>query len=257
MRLFFMFVLLLFFLWGCTQREIEAPKPPLIVGMSTDYLPVAFKNNETTTAIEVDFATLLAKALGRDLEIKVFPWEEQYNALRNGEIDIIMSGIYITKKYPNHILFSEPYTQISQMALMRESMSTPSDLKKSGKSSIGYVFSTQGEAIVKKRFNHEQLVGFNSHRVAIASLQKGDIDYFFYDAPTIWNYHAEHNITDLVGLYTPYNTKDLAWAIKADNTMLLDNVNLIIKRWKDDGTIAQVLNKWVRIKVITSDGWDL
>ncbi len=247
-----LFSFILFF--GCTLPQKASPQKPLVIGMSVNYPPIAFTIDNQPAGVEADFAKRLSDELHRDINIKILPWNQLYPALRSGEIDMVMSGVSITKRRSEHVLFSEPYMQISQMALMRDSTPAPNMNTYGRGRHIGYVFSTTGEQFVKTHFDQAAHHGFTSHQHGIAAVMNGDIDYFFHDAPTIWHYTAEMSLDNIVGWYVPYTAEDLAWAFDANNTTLRDHVNTVIAKWRSDGTLSSVVNNWIRVKVYTPSG---
>ncbi len=251
LRLASLFILFMLFLGGCmTSPQLQETKP-LRVGMSPDYPPIAFKIDDKAAGIEAEFAAMLAKELGRDVVFKYLPWEQLPLALKSGAIDIVMSGVSITKERSAYAIFSDPYMQISQMALMKEGLSAPS-LETQGRGSrIGFVFNTTGESFVKKEFSQASFSGYTNARLGVAALLNGDIDYFFHDAPSIWHYTAELHIEGLMGWYVPYTSENLAWAFNPADSELRDSVNEILDQWQKDGRASQVINHWIRIQVLT------
>src|SRR5882757_559527 len=71
--------------------------PPLRVGITPNLPPLAFKQNGKIVGIEADFAQQLGKELGREVKFVVLDWSDQIPDLLDGKIDIIMSGMTITK----------------------------------------------------------------------------------------------------------------------------------------------------------------
>ncbi|MEA1918299.1 MAG: transporter substrate-binding domain-containing protein [Campylobacterota bacterium] len=252
-----LFPLLLTFLFlGCSQTSTpsSSAKEKLVVGMATNYAPIAFAVDGKPSGVEADFAYLLAKALNRDVQIKILPWAQLKMALETGIIDIAMSGISITKKRSHFALFSEPYMEISQMAVMREGDSAPEIINQGKNSRIGYAFYTTGEAFVKDSFSKASIKGYTTTKQGIAAVMNKEIDYFFHDAPSVWYYTAELSLKGIMGWYVPYTQEHLAWAFNLQNSALRDDVNTILKKWKSDGTTHRIINKWVRVQVVTPNG---
>jgi len=241
---------------GCSNSVSPTPKleKPLIVGISPTYAPIAFKANGAVSGLEADFAHKLAHELHRKLQFKVLPWEQLPLALKSGAIDIVMSGVSITAKRSQYALFSEPYMHISQMAVMREGESSPMSQNHGSNTRIGYIFSTTGEAMVKDVFYNATMKGYTSEKQAIAAVMNREIDYFFDDAPSIWYYTAELSLEGIMGWYVPYTSERLAWAFSPKNSALRDDVNLILDRWRKSGELNRMINKWVRVKVVTPNG---
>lgn len=96
-------VLLLATIWGCfsyfglldsTQEEREKL---LIVGLQHSYPPYEFiDHTNTLVGFDLDIANLLAEKLHRKLVIKEMDFDQLLPSLKQGKIDIILSGMNIT-----------------------------------------------------------------------------------------------------------------------------------------------------------------
>jgi polar amino acid transport system substrate-binding protein len=241
---------------GCSQDNSPTPsnKAPLVVGMSVNYPPIAYKVGDKPAGLEADFAYALAKELNRKVTIKILPWNQLPMALESGLVDIVMAGVSITKKRLKYALFSEPYMQISQMAVIREGDSAPNTIRKGRGDKIGYIFSTTGETFVKNTFPQASHKGFTSDKQGIAAVMNKEIDYFFHDAPSIWYYTAELSLKGVMGWYVPYTKEHIAWAFSPRNRVLRDDVNKVLERWRQNGKLSQMIQKWIRVQVITPNG---
>ena len=67
------------------------------VGVSPDYPPMVFKQNDRITGAEADLALRLGNALGSPVEFVEMGWDQLIASLMEGKIDIIMSGMTITE----------------------------------------------------------------------------------------------------------------------------------------------------------------
>ena len=73
----------------------------------------------------------------------------------------------------------------------------------------------------------------------------GNIDYFIHDGPTVWKYTLNLSNTKLTGFYTPLNEEYLAWGVRKGDIQLLEFLNANIKKFKQDGNIQKIKNKWL------------
>jgi polar amino acid transport system substrate-binding protein len=92
---------------------------PLRAGVAPNYEPVIFKQGGEISGIEADLAGLMAESLGRPVELVEMSWFELIPALEESRIDIIMSGMSVTPARREQVLFTDPYMQVGQMALIR------------------------------------------------------------------------------------------------------------------------------------------
>jgi polar amino acid transport system substrate-binding protein len=228
----------------------------LKVGMAVHYPPLAFKYKGKLQGIEVDFANALAKELDRPVQITVLPWLQLPHALETKAIDIVMAGSSITESRKKHMLFSEPYMKISQMAVMRLGTETPNPFTKGKGMKIGFADFTTGEKFVNEMFPMADKRGFTTLEQGVVAVMNREIDYFFHDSPSIWYYTATHSIGDLMGWYVPYTDEDLAWAFNRNNMEFKKQVDKILLKWKNDGTVQRIIRKWIPVTISTPQGSD-
>lgn len=259
-------------LWGCIlyiANEAAGPslppkpappeasgtllKPELRIGISPDYMPLAYKDPVFGLAgVEVDFAKQLGKGLGKGIVFVELPFPELIQALLDERIDVVMSGMSITSERAMLVSFTDPYVRIGQMALVRSAdrsafpnVQSFSQLK----SKIGFVQKTTGEMAAKAFFPQATLVPQSSIDVGIAALRKGEVQVFIHDAPTIWRIAGDPNEKELVGLYWPLTKEPLAWAVRKADEPLRFALNRELEQWNSSGTLKQTLSRWVALRI--------
>ncbi len=233
-----------------SARELRGDT--LVVGMDADYPPMTFKNpHGDVQGIEVDFARALGRELGRPVRIEILPWLQLKDALDNHIVDIVMSGVSITKERERMFLFSKPYMQVAQMAIMREGAPLP-DPKTKGKGlRIGFQRYTTGEQLVKEAFPEAVPVPAATMREGMIRQMDGETDYFFTDAPAVWYYTSTNTLKGLVGWYVPYTVEYLAWPMPKGSEKLKKEVDAVIEKWRRNGFVTKTMNRWMPVRVVT------
>lgn len=231
-------------------------QPPLRVGMAPNYPPLAFKQNGQLKGIEVDFASRLGPALHRKVEIIETEWENLGEALEEKKIDLVMSGMSITKKREKAVNFTEPYLTVGQMVIIRKAdfaaLSDPAAMDQP-KSRVGYISRSTGERWARKNLKKAKLHGYTDTKEGVAALEHDQIDFFVQDAPAVWRVTGgfmNENPT-LAGLYRPLTTEYLAWAVPKDAPELLAELNRVLEQWKKDGTLEDILDDWITVRKTT------
>jgi len=238
---------LVFFLSGCAAPLPKEP-PPLRVGVFPYYPPMIFKQNGEIRGAEADLAIRLAKTLGREAKFIELGWEQLIPALMDGKIDIIMSGMSITEARKARVRFAEPYLKIGLVTLMRaEDVSKFNSLTsiQESFSTVGVVQGTTSEAFVRRNFlKAATIISFQKASEAPNLLINMRIDLFVHDAPSIvWL--VSENERFLKGFWEPFNQEYLGWAINPGNEDLIMKVNPILSNWKKDGTLKEILIRWL------------
>jgi len=240
------------------ERAAAAPPvPALRVGITPIFPPLAFKQDDRIVGIEADFARRLEGALGTTLTLIDTPWDQLIPALRDGRIDVIMSGMSITEARAQLVAFAHPYLRIGQMALLRRRDAarfrsrTALDRRSTR---VGFVRDTTGAMYAREHLAHATLRGFASVDDGVAALRAGTIDAFIQDGPTVWRLTARQGgggsgaaAGDLTGWYEPLTDEYLAWAVRQDDGVLRQQLDRTLKQWNDTGVLVDVLDDWITV----------
>jgi len=236
--------------WKRQSAGTTAPaQPRLRVGITPNYPPLAFKQNGKLAGVEVDFADKLGPALNMQVELIETPWENLIPALRDQRIDMIMSGMSITDERKQLVSFTHPYLRVGQMMLLRRADASrlrTNQAINQPNTRIGFVAETTGQTYVRQHFKRAQAQGFESVDAGVAALRAHQIDVFVHDAPSIYSLTAGDS--RLVGRFEPLTEEYLAWAVRNDDTALLDSLDTVLTQWNSDGTLDSVLSKWIKIR---------
>lgn len=235
---------------GCSSQRASDPPPPsappLRVGVSPDTAPYVFFRGDQIAGLEIDFAVELAHAFGRPLQLVPLQWQDQIPALVDGRTDVIMSGMSITPAREGVVAFAEPYLRTTLQALIRredvERYPTPDALIASSPR-IGVQKGTTGEAFVRERRPHENIVLYTRTRDAVIELRNRRIDVFVSDAPVIAAMASIYE-GELTAFPQRFGAESIAWAFRPQDGELRAASDQVLAAWKKDGTLAHIFAAW-------------
>ncbi|MGW8273159.1 MAG: transporter substrate-binding domain-containing protein [Thermodesulfovibrionales bacterium] len=239
-------------LFGCASEQVsskgvEPELPALRIGVTPNYPPIVFKLGDKISGVEAEFASLLGDTLGRRVQFVELPWDQQIPALLEGKTDVIMSGMTITEARKIRVDFAEPYLKSGLYAAMRtEDVQKYDSLEQILKSAaaVGVMENTSGQAFVQEHFRNARIVTFSRRGSAAFSLKRGAIDLFVDDGPAVaWT--VSENEAYVKGFWTPLNEEYLAWAVSRGNPDLLLVLNDTLRKWRANGTLTRVIEKWL------------
>jgi ABC-type amino acid transport substrate-binding protein len=235
-----------------TLGAVSAMAGELKVGLSPDYPPLAFKQEDRVVGIEVDNIKALSNLIGQKMRVVEMPFAKLIPALQAGEIDVIMSGLSVTEERAKQVVFTDPYMEIGQMAIMHTDkvarFAKPWSIYAEGVR-IGVEPSTTGAAYAESELKDAQIKYFADPDAAFDGLRKDDIDLYIHDAPTSWGLATGSDNADLISLYTPLTNETLAWAVRKDDTRLAEEINFALAKMKANGTLRYILNRWIPVTV--------
>jgi polar amino acid transport system substrate-binding protein len=224
----------------------------LRVGISTDSAPLIYKEAGEIVGLEADFARELGTHLGKSVHFVELKFQELIPALLEDRIDIIMSGLSITKMREIQISFSSPYFRTGQMALVHSANKAiyPSNyysiLGMSLLLKIGVIKGTTGETFVRRNFGSaREIQSLETLQESVDKLLVGKLDMVIHDAPMILAQAARNQAQGLVPMPTLLTEEYLAWGVRKGDTELLDTLNIFVTKIKIDGRIIKMVKRWI------------
>ena len=93
----------------------------LVLGTSANMDPMTFKHSDGTPAgMDIDLATLMAKAMEVKLVIKVMPFKDLIPALRSCKVDVVLSNMTINPSRNMNVAFVGPYLTSGKCVVTKE-----------------------------------------------------------------------------------------------------------------------------------------
>ena len=245
-------VAVLFAVWGggCVTTTAPVPAPEiqtLRVGFSPNYPPICMESEGEARGLEADFAEAFAKELGCGVEIVQMGFDELIPALIDGRVDILMSGLTITPQRAYKIRFCKSYLNNPLVAVTRDgwarSYASASQIL-SVNASIGVLRHTYGETFVRKHCLRARVVPIVEYDNVPQDLESNRYSIYVDDLAAILDLSAKHpGVLEVIPY--PLQQQEIAWAVHPDNTSLLSAANAILDKWKANGKLDELLDKWL------------
>lgn len=114
-----LFVVTAFIINGCDDKNNESQSSDnvLVMGTSADMPPFEYYKNEKIVGFDIELAEMIAKTLGKTLEIKDMDFSALIPALQSGRVDIVLSSMTPTPERRSAIDFSKPYLTLPLAAV--------------------------------------------------------------------------------------------------------------------------------------------
>ena len=164
---------------------------------------------------------------------------------QGGKADMASASITITDERAEHVAFSDPYMDSNQAVVVRAEEAdgiTAEDLDVPD-AKIAVQAGTTGEAWARENLPQAEVVPLDDAIGCLTGLQTGLYRAAVADLPAM-AYLVRVSYTDLaVGIEVPTG-EQYGWAVRKDNTGLLDAVNGALADLKDDGTVDALMRQW-------------
>jgi polar amino acid transport system substrate-binding protein len=213
------------------------------------YEPMEFEatDEETPsgyTGFDIDLVQAIADDAGKELEVKVTPFDGIFAAMDAGNCDAVVSAVTITDERKANMDFTEPYFDSDQSILvLKENESTITSLDDLAGKKIGVQSGTTGEEFVNGNTPPgASVVALPGAADLFAALEAGTIDAVVQDYP-INAYRATQNDNVVVTARITTDEK-YGMAVKKGDTETLTLLNEGLRTAKDDGTYAELYRRY-------------
>jgi ABC-type amino acid transport substrate-binding protein len=230
-----------------SQCGVAADADALRVGVTPVFPPMIQREGGKIVGAEADFAAALGRELGRPIKFVEVKWDDQFDALAESRIDIIMSSLSVTRPRQFRAAFCKPYLAIGQLALVRRADSYKYGLGFPARPEgiIGIKKATTGDFLVQQEFPHSKRKYFEGGEQAARALAKKQIDLFISDSPTIWWLEGMNEEQALVAIPVQLTEENLAWAVRKSDSALLEAANRCLEKLQKSGEATAIIKRWI------------
>jgi len=232
---------------GCTSKDnTQAPDTAedSVLKMATNaaFPPYEFKEGEKFVGIDVEIAEAIAEKLGSKLEVVDMEFDSIITSVQEGETDFGMAGMTVTDERKEQVDFTSSYATGVQSVIVKEDSTIASIDDLEGKK-IGVQLGTTGDFYATDDYGAENVTQYGKGADAVIALTGGDVDAVIIDNEPAKAFVAANE--GLKILDTEYAVEDYAIAVKKGNTELLDKINGALEALAADGTIDNIVAKYI------------
>jgi polar amino acid transport system substrate-binding protein len=225
-----------------------APAPKVyVVGTDAAYAPFESQNEKgEIVGLTIDVVSAVAKKAGIEVKFVNTPWEGIFNALAQGDRDLLASSITITDERKQTMDFTNPYFDAYQLIAVKATSKVAKfdDLKKL---KVGVQTGTTGDEAVTKQQgkNSTNIKRFESTPLALKELEAGGVDAVVADNGVVVNYVTNNpgakfkTVSDKA-----FAPEQYGFAVKKGNAELLEKLNKGLADIKADGSYDQIYAKY-------------
>lgn len=224
--------------------ETEAAGGVLVMATNAEFPPYEFHDGDAIVGIDAEIAKAIADELGMELEIEDIAFDSIIPEITSGKADMGLAGMTVTEDRKMNVDFSDTYAKASQKIIVTEDseIATPDDLKgavvgvQQGTTGDLYVSDLEADNTTVERYNK----GFE----AVQALSQGKIDAVVIDGEPAKTFVSQTE--GLKILEESFTDEEYAIAVKKGNTELLDKINAALKTLKDNGTLDEIVAKYIK-----------
>lgn len=221
----------------------------LRVGTSGDQAPFNAINKEgELIGLEVDLARMLAEAMNVSLTLMSIPFPDLLPALKEGEVDMVLSGIAITPERSRNVAFIGPYL-LSGKSVLTDSetllnMERPRDLNKPELTLVALENSTSQRYLerVAPKAKH---ITTKDYDAAVKMILDDSADAMIADMPICVLTVLRNPNKDLATPSSPLNVEPIGVALSAEDLRFQNLISNYIQTFEMTGLLDELRKKWL------------
>lgn len=236
-RVLFCCFICLFLVSGCSFKDDSK----LILVTEAGFAPYEFYQNGEIVGVDIDIAKEIAKELGKELVVKDVSFDFLINEVKSGKADFAAAGISITDERKKQVDFTDEYTVSNQVVVVKKDSPITSFDEISNKK-IAVQLGTVADLYVSDNYPDATLVQHKKYLSAVEDIKAGKADCLIMDelpAKEIVEANTELKIMDGVLFQDRYGM-----IVKKGNDKLRKQINKVLKRLVEDGTIDKLVLKY-------------
>ena len=242
-RLLFLMAALVLCFCGC--REDVQQQKKLVMATNATFPPYEYVDKGRIDGIDAEIVRRIAMRLGYDLEIEDMAFDAVIAAVQTGKAQVAASGITVTEDRKQKVFFTDSYVIAAQVMIVLKNSPIKSAADLKGKR-IGVQRGTTGESYVKD--NIQEPERFQNGPEAVTALANGKLDVVVIDGEPAEAYVAKN--PNLKILPEPLVQEEYAFAIGKNNKALLDKFNAELRKMKESGELAAIINSYRKTRLI-------
>ena len=199
--------------------------------------------------IDVEIAEKIAAKLGLELVVDDMDFSSVLTSVQGGKADIAMAGLTVTPDRQKNVDFTDSYATGVQVVIVPEDsdIKTIDDLAKdkmigTQEGTTGFIYCS--DTPENGGVGEDHVIAYTNGATAIQALLAGKVNAVVIDSQPAKEFVAAND--GLKILETEFVSEDYAIGVSKDNPELLEAVNNALKELIEDGTVQEILDKYIK-----------
>ena len=232
MKKIILFIFIVLFFSACTRDKNE-----LIMVTEAGFAPYEYYENGEIVGVDIDIAREIANELGKKLVIKDIDFHYIINEVKTGKADFGAAGISYSDERAKEVDFSINYAVSKQVVIVNDNSNIKIDDLENKK--IAVQLGSIADTYVTEKYKNAEIVRQKKYLAAIEDLKTKKVDCVVMDElPANEILNSNSGLKILEGSLT---NDSYGMIVKKGNKELLDAINKVLNKLKNDGTIDKYI----------------
>lgn len=221
---------------GCGKKDDSK----LIMVTEAGFAPYEYYSNGEIVGVDVDIAKEVAASMGKELVIKDIAFDSIINEVKTGKADFGAAGISYNEDRAKNVDFTINYSTSKQVVIVKNDSGITNIGDINGKK-IAVQLGSIADTYVSSTYKDASVVRQKKYLAAIEDLNTGKVDCVVMDllpAEQILKTNSGLKILDGALVEDSYGM-----IVKKGNKELLNNINKVLEKLKNEGKIDEYIIK--------------
>ena len=221
---------------GCGKKDDSK----LIMVTEAGFAPYEYYSNGEIVGVDVDIAKEIAASMGKELVIKDIAFDSIINEVKTGKADFGAAGISYNEERAKNVDFTINYSTSKQVVIVKNN-SNITNIGNINNKKIAVQLGSIADTYVSSTYKDASVVRQKKYLAAIEDLNTGKVDCVVMDllpAEQILKTNSGLKILDGALVEDSYGM-----IVKKGNKELLNNINKVLEKLKNEGKIDEYIIK--------------
>ena len=229
----------------------------IVIGLDVGFAPMGFEQDGEIVGFDIDLArAVIEDKMGKSVEFQPIDWGSKEAELNTGKVDLLWNGLSRSPEREENMALTNSYLKNDQILVVKSGSDIASSADLTGKVLAMQEGSTAEDAWATFKEEHADVnpstVNLLSDNViCLTDLEQDKADAVLMDSVVAEYYLATNEeYSNLTILDDVIASEEYAVAAAKDNTELRDQINEALNECVQDGTAAQISEKWFGSDII-------
>lgn len=224
-----------------TWERIERERV-LRVGMDASYPPFELWDEVGLRGYDVDLALALGMEWGVEVDFQNITFDGLYDALKVERVDIIISALPYDPLLTQDVAYSHSYFDAGQVLVVQE-QTTITRIDELNGRSVGLELGSMGD-LEARRLEQRMVLerkAYSTSQEALEAVRDEKVDGAIVDSVSAYEFMREQGGLRIV---QQVSEEPYVMAVPMKAPVLLEKVNGAIVKWREDGFLEELREKW-------------
>ncbi len=236
---------------GSEGKLLDDSGETIVVAMSGEFQPFSYWEGDQLTGFDYDIAAAIADELGLELQTETGAFDSLIQGVKSERYDVLIASMTPTEERDEQVDFTDPY-YLSGATVFVANDSDCQDPTQMDSPTIGVASGTTYEDFLSEQDWVGEIRTFSSDITALEDTEVGRLDAGMTDR-LVGLYQINQADRDLRACGEPLYTEEPAFAVREGNAELVDDLNEALATIIENGTYAEVSEKWFGQNILEAD----